>query len=234
MHRYITSLGAAAQSARTYTCKKSVRSESASPLCPPATFCFVHAIGDELMPSRAFVAIVVGVPAPSRPPAYRLGDGSTWLSRVPVPGRSMDMLRISSAWLLRLKLGELMSCMCVYWWCIMGEPGADAGERGLLPLNTLATVSRIPLPLPPPPPDGEDFWDAAEKPLGLTEDWPYRKARSRARRRLDMRRRTRKRVRQRRAMPMSTPKRTARMVETLEEDEEADEAADDGSLRNLH
>ena len=228
MHRYTTSLGGAALSARTYTCKISVWSESASPLCPPATFCFVHG----LMSGRAFVAIVAGVPAPSRPPPPKLEGESTWLSRM--PGRSMGMLRVSRAWLLRLRLGELMSCMCVYWWCIMGEPGADAGERGLLPLNTLATVSRIPLPLPPPPPDGEDFWDAAEKPLGLTEDWPYRNARSRARRRLDMRRRMRKRVRQRRAMPMSTPKRTARMVETLEEDEEADEAADDGSLRNLH
>ncbi len=85
--------------AATYTCKKSVLNESASPRCFfPVTF--VHAIGDALLISAR---AVVGVPAPSLSLSLSLslsrsliGVNTRDVLGVAAPSRSIDMLRSSS------------------------------------------------------------------------------------------------------------------------------------------
>ena len=145
MHRHTTSLGTAALSARTYTYRKSVRSESASPLCRPATLCFIHAIGDELMSGRAFVAIISGVPAPTQV----RGREYVAVARARADDVYAPHLECVVAQ-TQARRAHVVHVRVV----VARHPGANAGERVLLLLDTLTTMSRIPLPLLPPPPVG--------------------------------------------------------------------------------
>ena len=135
-------------SRHSYTCKKSVLSESASPRCPPPIFLVVHAIGDWLIrPLDAADSAVAGVPTLSR-------------SR-----SSIDTLCISPPPLTKLKLPSRCECECACEYgvvvrsrsrikvdasCGLFADGPDVDEGGYAPFM---------LGL---------LWG----PAGLTEEWP--------------------------------------------------------------
>lgn len=141
----IHSLALSSSTAHTlcYTCKKSVRSESASPLC---FFCRVHAIG--LVLNNALVAPPPGVPAPSL---------------LPYPCTSVDTDRISPKLLDRLpsRAATLSSRRSGTRSIIVPPPPAgDANAPALFPEPAADCAYAAAVAVP------------ASDPAGFTEDWP--------------------------------------------------------------